>query len=545
MSDTHYDFIVIGSGFGGSVSALRLAEKGYRVLVLEKGRRFAKEDFPTSNWDLKRWMWMPALGLKGIFQMSFMEHVTILHGVGVGGGSLVYANTLPMPSDGFFNAASWAKLADWKTELAPHYKTAQRMLGATTNPVMTRGDHVLKEIAKDIGREEHFHPTEVAVYFGDPGKTAKDPYFGGDGPDRVGCTFCGACMTGCRVGAKNTLDRNYLWLAEKRGATIEPETEVTAVRERTRSPSGANKTRGFTVETRPTFRKSGGASQRDFTADHVIFAGGVMGTLPLLLAMKDEPSALPDLSPRLGDFIRTNSEALIGIITPEKDENFSKGVAITSILHTDDHSHVEPVRYAEGSGFFRTMALPHSPGPTVIARAFGVLRGFAKDPKTWMRVMLIKDFARQSQVLLYMRTLEGTLSLRLGRNAWTGFKKGLVTKLDDPTSAPLAFMEEATDLARRFAEKVKGVAMSMVTETALGVPTTAHILGGCCMGDSAENGVIDSKHRMFGYEGLYVIDGSAVSANPGVNPSLTITAMAERAMSFVPIKADGERVSAA
>jgi cholesterol oxidase len=523
---THHDWIVIGSGFGGSVAALRLVEKGYRVLLLEKGRRFRNEDFPRSNWDLKRWMWMPSLGLRGIFQMTFLQHITVLHGVGVGGGSLVYANTLPTPKDGFFAAPSWAGLADWKRELSAHYVTAKRMLGATPNPVRSRGDEVLHQIARDIGREEHFHPTEVGVFFGTPGERVPDPYFGGEGPERTGCTHCGACMTGCPVGAKNTLDKNYLWLAEKHGLTILPETEVTALRPR----EGG----GYLVET----ESPGSPEQpRELTADKVVLAGGVMGTVPLLLRMRDDPRGLPALSPRLGDFVRTNSEALLAIVSPDPKEDFSKGVAITSILHTDEHSHVEPVRYAAGSGFFRTLALPHAPAPTALGRLASAARGLVRHPLRWARAFTVRDFARQSQVLLYMRTLEGTLELRLGRNAWTGFKQGLVTRLRDPEAAPKAFMAEATDLARRFADKVGGVAMSLLTETMLGVPSTAHILGGCCMGQGPETGVIDKDHRVFGYEGLYVIDGSAVSANPGVNPSLTITALAERAMSLVPAKA--------
>jgi len=518
----HYDWIIVGSGFGGSVSALRLAEKGYRVLVVEKGRRFALEDFPDTNWDLKRWMWMPQLGMRGIFQMSFFDHVTILHGVGVGGGSLTYANTLPTPTTSFFQAPSWSHLGDWERELAPHYATARRMLGANTNPSWTRGDQVLAEIAKDIGREHEHKPTEVAVYFGKPGERVKDPYFGGAGPDRVGCTFCGACMTGCKVGAKNTLDRNYLYLAEQRGVQVRPETEVTAVR-----PKAGG---GYVVE----------AKDAAFTADRVVLAGGVLGTIPLLLEMQEDRAGLPRLSPRLGTAVRTNNEALIGVIAPG-EEDLSRGIAITSILHTDEHSHLEPVRYGHGSGFFRTMALPHSPAPTTVARLVGAARGLARHPLRWARALTVRDFAAKSQVLLYMRTLESTLNLERGRSPWTGFRKGLVTRLPEGSPAPTAFMEEATDLANRFAAKTGGVTMTLMTETLLGVPSTAHILGGATMGRNADEGVIDPDHQVFGYPGLYVIDGAAVSANPGVNPSLTITAMAERAMAKIPPKSSASK----
>lgn len=521
----HYDFIVIGSGFGGSVSALRLSEKGYSVCVLEKGKRFEPEDFPKTNWDLKRWLWMPAAGLEGIFQMSFMEHVTIFHGVGVGGGSLVYANTLPTPKLGFFQAKSWAHLADWNRELKPFYEKARAMLGSTPNPVRTRGDEILAEIAAEMGRADHFHATEVAVFFGKPGVRVPDPYFEGKGPARVGCTHCGACMTGCRVGAKNTLDRNYLYLAEGLGCRIEPETEVTHVTQQ------ANGT--YRIDTKGSAGRGG---RRSFTADKVVFSGGVMGTLPLLLKMKEDPSGLPKLSDRLGQMVRTNSEALFGVISAEEGADFSKGVAITSILHTDEHSHIEPVRYGQGSGFFRLLTLPHAPGSTLGTRLTGALRGFARHPLRWVKAMTVKDYAKASQVLLYMRTLEGTLTMKLGRNAFTGFRKGLVTELDEGSEAPKAFIPEATELARSFAKKVQGVAASMFTETLLGVPSTAHILGGCCMGADAREGVIDKDHQVFGYEGLYVIDGSAISANPGVNPSLTITALAERAMDRIPPK---------
>jgi cholesterol oxidase len=521
--EEHWDWIVIGSGFGGSVSSLRLVEKGYRVLTLEKGRRFDREDFPETNWDVKRWLWKPEVGLEGIFGMTFLRHVTVLHGVGVGGGSLVYANTLPTPSDGFFRAKSWSHLADWKSELQPHYVTAKRMLGATKYPYRTAAEDVLEEIAEDMGRHEHFDKTEVAVYFGEPGVEAEDPYFEGEGPARVGCIQCGACMTGCRYGAKNTLDLNYLWLAERRGLRIEAETEVTSVRPR----EGG----GYVVETKPSLDSS--KPERTFTADRVVFAGGVMGTVPLLLKLREDADALPHLSPRVGDSVRTNNEALLGVIQPDTDEDISHGIAITSILHTDEHSHLEPVRYGAGSGFFRLMGMPHAPGSNVVSRLAGSAFDFAKRPLKWLRALTVGDWANRTQILLYMRTLESTLSFRLGRSVYTGMRRGLVSVLDDPDSAPSAFMEEATDLARRWADKVGGVAMGLLTETLMGTPTTAHILGGACMGATAEEGVIDAEHRVHGYDGLYVIDGSAISANPGVNPSLTITALAERAMSKI------------
>jgi cholesterol oxidase len=416
-------------------------------------------------------------------------------------------------------------LRDWETELAPHYATAKRMLGATPNPLETKGDRVMKEIAKDLGREEHMHPTEVAVYFGEPNKKVSDPYFDGEGPERTGCNFCGACMTGCRIGAKNTLVKNYLYLAEKNGAEVRPETEVTAI--------GPREGGGYRIKTKPTFSKSGGD---EITADRVILSGGVMGTMPLLLQMKEDPAGLPRLSERVGDFVRSNSESLIAVLSPKKGTNFSKGVAITSILHTDEHSHMEPVRYGAGSGFFRTLLAPHAPGPTVLSRLWGGFRSFLRQPVRWLRALFVRDLAKHSQILLYMRTLEGTLRMRLGREWRTGYRRSLVTQVDDPSQAPSAFMEEATDLAERFADKVEGVTTTLMTETLLGVPSTAHILGGACMGDSAETGVIDENHQVFNYPGLYVIDGSAISANPGVNPSLTITTLAERAMSLIPAK---------
>ncbi len=520
MTAPHYDWIIIGSGFGGSVSALRLAEKGYSVLVIEKGRRFRAEDFPKTNWELRKWMWNPALGMRGFFQMSFFEHVTALSGVGVGGGSLTYANTLPVPDDHYYSAPSWSHLADWKTELAPHYRRAQIMLGATPNPHLGPADRIVEEIAADMGRSEHFRPTEVGVYFGPAGKTGPDPYFDGRGPERTGCTLCGACLTGCRVGAKNTLDKNYLYLAEKLGATVRAETEVTAVR-----PRGE----GYEITARPSLRRRG--EELRFSCDRIVFAGGVLGTVPLLLAMQADPDGLPELSPRLGDLVRTNNEALVGITAPDAHHDFSKGVAIGSILHTDEHSHFEPIHYGKGSSFFRLLGIPHVSAPTRLGRLAGIARAFARDPVRMAKVMAAPGLSTKSVTVVFMQTVDSTLRLRLvpGRR-----KPKLVSHIDDPDMAPSVFIEGADEMVQRFADKMNGVPMSIATELISATPTTAHILGGCTMGQDADRGVIDARHRVHGYKGLHVIDGSAISANPGVNPSLSITALAERAMSFVP-----------
>ena len=512
------DYLIIGSGFGGSVSGLRLVEKGYRVLMLEKGRRFRAEDFPKTNWNLRRWMWLPHLGCRGIFKMTFLRHVTVLSGVGVGGGSLVYANTLPVPKDEFFTMSSWGSLADWKRELAPHYDTALKMLGAVEYPHETYSDRVLRDIARDLGKSDRIVPPRVAVYFGEPGKTVPDPYLGGQGPVRTGCIECGACMTGCRHNAKNTLDKNYLWLAENRGLRIEADTEVTHVRE---SDGGY---RVDAITRRGFLRKQ----KRSFTARNVIFAGGVMGTVPLLLKLKADPDGLPRLSDRVGAFVRTNSEALIGVTT-RADRDLSEGIAITSLLQTDEHSHLEPVRYGKGSGFFRLLGGPRVSGKSAAIRVIRATAAVLRHPVRFLRASFVDDWAKRTMILLYMRTLEGHLRLRLG-------PLGLTTALEEGP-APTSAMPEATDLARRVEEKIDGYATSLLSETLLGIPTTAHILGGACMGANADEGVIDAKNRVFGYDGLYVVDGAAISANPGVNPALTITAMAERAMSFIPLAA--------
>jgi cholesterol oxidase len=520
-----WDWIIVGSGFGGSVSALRLAERGYSVLVLEKGRRFSPQDFPKTNWNLRRWLWAPAIGFRGIFKMTFLRHLTSLNGVGVGGGSLVYGNTLPTPPEAFFSAPDWEHLADWKEELNPHYDTARRMLGALEYPGVSTADGVLRKVAEGMGRLEHLRPTQVAVFFGEPGQEVQDPYFAGAGPPRTGCTECGGCMTGCRFGAKNTLDLNYLWLAEGLGVRVEADSEVSWI-----EPSNA----GFKITVRSgksPLRKP----SRVYLARNVVLAAGVLGTVELLLRLKRSPRGLPLLSERVGDRVRTNSEVLVGVTTERRDLDLSQGVAITSILRTDGVSFVEPVRFSAGSGFFRLLSTPHGPGMTVGERVFNTLRRVVSHPIRTLRMILVPDWAKYTTILLYMRTQEGFIRLRLGRTFRRLFGLGLKSA---PGGGPLptAAIPEATRLAEAFAREIQGTPGSMITETLFGIPTTAHILGGACMGSNREEGVIDPHHRVFGYPGLMVVDGSAVSANPGVNPSLTITALAERAMSFIPQK---------
>ncbi len=516
-----YDFVVVGSGFGGSVSALRLAEKGYRVLVLEKGRRLRADDFPKTNWNLKKWFWLPALRFFGLFKLSFFRHVGVLSGVGVGGGSLVYGNTLPIPPSRFFKAPSWAHLADWETELTPHYEEARRMLGVAKNPRFEVGDRALEELASEIGKAGAVQATEVAVFFGEAGVTVPDPYFNGEGPDRTGCIFCGGCFLGCRHQAKNTLDKNYLYLAEKRGAAIQAESEVIDVAPWGK-PDGSHGYRVRAVSSTAWLKRP-----RDIRAMGIVFAGGVLGTVKLLLKL--QMGSLPKLSPRLGSGVRTNSESLIGVTVLDGKTEVSSGIAIGSILHTDDHSFLEPTRYPPGSGFWRLMAMPMVSGKTLLRRLGNLLWDWLRHPIDNLKALCVDDWSKRTQILLFMQTLDSTL--RFVRSPWGFFKSKL-----DSGPAPTAFIPEASDLAERYGKILHGKPMVLLNETLFGIPTTAHILGGAPMGKDAEEGVIDKDQRVFGYANMWICDGSAISANPGVNPSLTITALAERAMAKVPGK---------
>jgi cholesterol oxidase len=525
MTDFDYDYIIIGSGFGGSVAALRLVEKGYKVLVLEKGKWFSAKDFPKTNWNVKRWFWIPLIHFFGFFKLSFFRHVTILSGVGVGGGSLVYANTLPIPIKEFFLAPSWKQLADWETELQPYYQIGLQMLGTARNPRLETGDIALQNLAKDIDKGNHFEATNVAVFFGEPNITVSDPYFNGEGPERAGCNFCGGCMVGCRFNAKNTLDKNYLYLAQKKGAIIQAESEVYDVQLLQESDGSG----GYLVKWKQStgFRKNKGT----FTSKGIVFAGGVLGTVPLLLKLKK--NSLSNLSQKIGGNIRTNSESLIGITTFDKNTIFSDGIAISSILHTDEHSHLEPVRYPSGSGFWRLLMSPMAHGRSIMIRLKKVLWDFLRNPIRNARIYFVWNWAKRTQILLHMQTLESTLKFSRGR---LGLKSSM-----ERGKSPTPFIPEAENLANHYARLVNGKPTVLLTETTLGIPTTAHILGGAVMGRDIQEGVIDRDNRVFGYRNMYICDGSAISANPGVNPSLSIVAISERAMSKIP-KASGGKM---
>ncbi|MEW2547480.1 GMC family oxidoreductase [Streptomyces sp. NPDC047002] len=544
-----YDVVVVGSGFGGSVAALRLTEKGYRVGVLEAGRRFTRETLPKNSWDVRNYLWAPALGLYGIQRVHLLGNVMVLAGAGVGGGSLNYANTLYVPPPAFFTDPQWASITDWRDELAPYYDQARRMLGVRTNPTTTPSDVHLRAAAEAMGVGETFRLAPVGVFFGDgadavedgaaggavaPGTRVPDPYFGGAGPERTACTECGECMTGCRHGAKNTVTENYLHLAERAGAVVHPMTTVAAVTE--------HRGGGHRVVTVPTDARRRRGAHRVLRSRYVVVAAGTYGTQTLLHTMRDR-GLLPRLSPRLGELTRTNSEALVGAQTDDRryrarhgaeGADFTRGVAITSSVHPDEHTHVEPVRYGRGSNAMGALSILQVPyGEHRVRGWFGRA---ARHPAQLLRSLSNRRWSERTIIGLVMQSLDNSLTTyRRPR----GPGKGLLTARQGRGEPNPKQIPAATRAASLLAEEIGGFPGSNVGEL-MGTPLTAHFLGGCAIGASADEGVIDPYHRVHGHPGISVVDGSAVSANLGVNPALTITAQAERAMSLWPNKGEAD-----
>jgi len=532
-----FDYIVIGSGFGGSVSAHRLTEKGYRVAVMEMGRRWTPENLPRTNWLLWRWIWRPRLALRGFFNIRPFRHVMILHGCAVGGGSVTYATTSLAPRDSVWDAGTWAGLADWKREMPSFYDTATRMLGVTRNRILGPADHMLRRAAEACGIGDTFYRTNVTVFEAREGEaegqTCPDPYFGGAGPERATCIGCGGCMMGCRYNAKNTLDKNYLYFAEKHGARVFAETRVVGVAPLNGKADGSDGYEVRTVKSTAWLRRR---PQR-FTCRAVVFAASALGTMDLLFRLKQNGS-LPAVSGQLGRRVRTNAESLIGVRVPHCPEDLSKGIAIGSGIYLDDHTHIEATRYPAGSdamGLLATLLTGGRPGWTRIVTWLKTLAvSSLRHPFRTVRCLHPFGWARESLILLCMQTLDGSIDMRMGRPWFWPFRKTLMSYgRRIPT-----FIPQANEFARKAAMLIGGVPMSMVTEILFDVPGTAHVLGGCPIAASAAEGVVDDRHRVFGYRNMYVCDGSVIAANLGVNPSLTICALTERAMSYIRAAAD-------
>jgi len=538
-AERDFDFIVIGSGFGGSVSALRLTEKGYRVAVMEMGLRWSPDNLPRTNWKIWRWIWRPELALRGFFNITPFRHVMILHGCAVGGGSITYAATSLIPRDSIWDRGSWAGLAPWKQEMPAHYATAERMLGITENRILGPADQILKHAADGSGIGPTFYRTKVAVLEGPEGQAGgtpcPDPYFGGAGPDRATCIGCGGCMMGCRYNAKNTLDKNYLYLAERRGARIFAATRVVDVRPLNGKQDGTDGYEVHTVRSTALFARK----PHRFTCRGVVFAASALGTMDLLFRSK-ESGSMPRISDQLGRRVRTNAESLIGVRVPRSPLDLSLGIAIGSGVYLDEYTHIEATRYPAGSdamGLLATVLTDGKSGRTrILSWLKAMLDSFLRHPLRTVRCMHPFGFASESMILLCMQSLDGHIDMKLGRPWFWPFRKLLMSHGQRiPTYIP-----QANDFARRVAALAGGTPMSMVTEVLFDVPGTAHILGGCAIGGSPGEGVVDARNRLFGYRNAYVCDGSVIAANLGVNPSLTICALAERAMSKIPRAGEAE-----
>ena len=535
LVDDVLDYVVIGSGFGGSVSAMRLSEKGYRVMVLERGKRFQAEDFPKTNWNVFKYLWLPAARCFGIMGINFFDDIWILNGSGVGGGSLVYASTHIKPPKAFFEAPEWKDLADWEAELTPFYEVANRMLGTAENPKFWPADHRLYEIAEELGREDTFKPTPVGIFFGTPGMTVPDPFFDGEGPERRGCIHCGGCMVGCQHNAKNTLDKNYLYFAEKWGAEIRAEANVLDIRPLYgEQPDGARYEILYEKVTDWAMKR-----QTAVRTKNVVVSAGALGTLNLLLKCKNEIGSLYFLSDKLGQNVRSNSEAMMGVTARDDSVTYSDGVAISSHFWVDEVTSVEPVRFAPGHSFMRNLMLPLINFDGGVADRFKrSLSEAVQRPLDFYSVRLQPKWAERNTVLLIMQTLENKMALTRGRSIWTLFTKNLVSVRDKDEPIP-PVIEAGREVVEKFAEKTNGVAWAGMNDM-LGIPNTAHILGGCGIAADETEGVINVNHEAFNYPGLFIADASVIPGNLGVNPSLTITAMTERAMSKIPAKAEAE-----
>ena len=520
-----FDVIIIGSGFGGSVSALRLTEKGYRVAVLEAGARFEDKDFPKTSWRLRKFLFFPKFGLKGIQRIHALPDVLVLAGAGVGGGSLVYANTLYQPGDKYFRDNQWAHITDWKSELAPWYEQAHRMLGVERNPYFSPADEAMKSVAEDMGVGETFTLAPLGIYFGQSGVTAADPYFGGKGPARTGCIQCGECMSGCRHNAKNTLPKNYLGLAEKAGAQVFPLTTVTSLEQLSKGEGGK-----WIVTTTRTGRWFG--RKQTWRADQVIVAAGTYNTQKLLHTMKAS-GKLPSLSPALGKLSRTNSEALTGALMNSHERDFTKGSAITSSFYVDESTHIEPVRYGKGSNSMGLLQTFATDGYTPRERRASWRKEFLAHPHWLFKILNVRRWSERTVIALVMQNVDSSIDVRPKRSIF-GWRLTSKNHSDKPNAT---YIPAANEVVRRIAQRYGGMAGGNVGEL-IGAPFTAHFVGGCVIGSNQDQGVIDPYHRVWNYPTLHIVDGSAVTANLGVNPSLTITAQAERAISLWPNKGE-------
>jgi len=532
-----YDFIIIGSGFGGSVSAMRLTEKGYKVLVLERGKRYRDEDFPETNWNIFKYLWAPVVRCFGILQLSFFRGFFIFHSSGVGGGSLVYAGVLMEPDDSFFDAENWRYFGDWRSILAPHYATARHMLGVTRNPSLWAADEALHVVSDELGFGDTFQATDVGVFFSEDAQEVSDPYFNGQGPRRAGCNHCGGCMVGCRYNSKNTLVKNYLFFAEKWGAEVRGEAIVKDIQPLSGGqPDGARYEVIFQSSTNWFWKP-----KHSVRARNVILSAGVLGTNDLLLKCRDENNSLPNISPRLGETVRTNSEAFLGGFNRKETVDHSKGLAITSIFQADKTTRVEPVRFSDGSSliFWLISAPFFQPRGGFLQRLGILLLEILKQPGAFFRMKFKPGLTRRGTALMVMQTENNLMRLVRSRSLMTLFRRGLVAEHDLEHTVPIN-TTLGHQVAQKFAREIKGEPVGTILEALFNVPATAHMLGGCIFGRDENEGVVDLDCQVFNYPGLYVIDGSIVPANPGINPSLTITAMAEYAMSRIPPKPGAE-----